>query len=65
MIKIVHHLSSKHLTEIKPIANEFLCNIELISISVLKDAVTSIDVRQQLFNNGINDATNYIESKLI
>lgn len=42
--------------------SEIVCDVSCISVSVLKTAVTNIDVRRDLFNRGIKTATDFLNN---
>lgn len=54
LFKAVFSLSTDHIQP--SIKYELLCNANYLSINMLKDALSSIEVRKDLFNNGIETA---------
>jgi predicted acylesterase/phospholipase RssA len=44
------------------IKNEVICNADHLSIDVLKNALSSIEVRRELFNNGTESASLFLSS---
>jgi predicted acylesterase/phospholipase RssA len=54
LFKVIYSLNTDYLQP--SIKNEFLCKTDKMSIEMLKKSLSSIDVRKQLFNNGIEDA---------
>ena len=45
------------------IANEVICNCDLMNFKTLKDAISSQSERRRLFNNGIEFAKSYLDNK--
>ena len=46
------------------IKNELICDADYLSFSVLKNALTNMEVRRNLFENGIETASKFIEQYL-
>ena len=46
------------------IKNELICDADYLSFSVLKNALTNMEVRRNLFENGIESASKFIEQYL-
>ena len=46
------------------IKNELICDADYLSFSVLKNALTNMEVRRNLFENGIETARKFIEQYL-
>lgn len=61
LFKIIYSLNTDYLQPF--IKHEFLCKTDKMSIEMLKNSLSSIEIRKQLFNNGIDDAIIFI-SKL-
>jgi predicted acylesterase/phospholipase RssA len=62
LFKAVFSVSTSH---IQPhIKNEILCDAQHLSFEVLKKALSSIEVRRELFQNGTETATKFIEQYL-
>jgi predicted acylesterase/phospholipase RssA len=61
LFKVIYSLNTDYLQP--SIKHEFLCKTDKMSIEMLKKSLSNIDVRKQLFNNGIEDAIFFL-SKL-
>jgi predicted patatin/cPLA2 family phospholipase len=44
------------------IKNEVVCDIQYLTFEVLKNALSNIEVRRNLFKNGIETATNFLSN---
>ena len=56
--KVIYSLNTdNHQPFIK---NEFLCKADKMSVEMLKNSLSSVDVRKILFNNGIEDAKEFL-----
>jgi predicted acylesterase/phospholipase RssA len=62
LYKAVFSLSTDKLQP--EINNEIICNVSHINFDVLKDAITNIEIRKSLFEDGISCAENFLQ-KLI
>ena len=58
LFKVIYSLNTDNLQP--DIKHEFLCNADRMSIEMLKDSLNSVDVRKTLFNNGIEDAKEFL-----
>lgn len=58
LFKIIYSLNTENLQPI--IKNEFSCRADRMSIEMLKNSLNSIDVRKTLFENGIEDAKEFL-----
>jgi predicted acylesterase/phospholipase RssA len=59
--KILYSLNTENLQKI--IKNEFICKADKMSVEIMKNSLYNIDVRKTLFDNGIEDAKEFL-SKL-
>jgi len=41
---------------------EVICNADFMTLNILRTALSNIDVRKDLFNNGVNTATDFLSS---
>jgi predicted acylesterase/phospholipase RssA len=60
LFKTITHLSTDN--EQKQIKYEILCNAEYLTLDMLKDALSNIEIRKDLFNNGFNTGMSFIEN---
>ena len=44
------------------IKHELICNADFMSLNVLRTALSNIEVRKELFNNGIESATTFLST---
>jgi len=58
LFKIIYSFSTSHTQP--TIQNEVICNTNLMSIDILKNALSDIEVRKNLFDNGIKTATDFL-----
>ena len=58
LFKVIYSLNTDSLQP--SIKYEFLCKADRMSIEMLKDSLNSVDVRKTLFNNGIEDAKEFL-----
>ena len=58
LFKIIYSFSTSHIQP--TIQNEIICNTNLMSIDILKNALSDIEVRKNLFDNGIKTATDFL-----
>jgi predicted acylesterase/phospholipase RssA len=61
LFKIIYSLSTDQKQP--KIKNEIICNASLMSINILKSALTSVDIRKELLESGIQSAKDYITLK--
>jgi predicted acylesterase/phospholipase RssA len=61
LFKAVFSLSTDHIQP--SVKYEVTCNAEYLNINVLRNAITSVDVRKNIFNTGIESASRFL-SKL-
>ena len=59
--KLIHSFSSNNLTQTS-ITYEVISDTDFITISTLKSALYSIEVREKLYKNGIETAINFISN---
>jgi predicted acylesterase/phospholipase RssA len=58
LFKIIHSFST---SDSQPdIPNELICNTNLMNITLMKETLNNITIRQELFNLGIKEATDYL-----
>lgn len=60
LFKAVFSFNTESLQQ--SIKNEVICNADHLSIDVLKNALSSIEVRRELFNNGTESASLFLSS---
>jgi predicted acylesterase/phospholipase RssA len=48
----------------QPLKNEVICDVKYLTIEILRNALSNIEVRRGLFNNGIENATQFLSSHL-
>lgn len=58
LFKVIYSLNTDNLQP--PIKYEFLCKTDKMNIEMLRTALSNIDVRRQLFNNGSDDAVSFL-----
>jgi NTE family protein len=58
LFKVIYSLNTDGLQP--SIKHEFLCKTDKMNIEMLKTSLNNMDVRKQIFNNGIEDATNFL-----
>ena len=46
------------------LTNEVVCDATYLNLDVLRNALSNIDVRRELFNNGTNAANNFLSTRL-
>lgn len=56
--KILYSLNTENLQKI--IKNEFICKADKMSVEIMKNSLYNIDVRKTLFDNGIEDAKEFL-----
>jgi predicted acylesterase/phospholipase RssA len=61
LFKIIYSLNTDNLQPL--IKHEFLCKTDKMNINMLQTSLSSIEMRKQLFENGIDDAKHFL-SKL-
>ncbi len=59
LFKTIRNLGISHLQP--PIKYEVVCNARVLSIEFLRLAVSSVDVRRELFQSGVDSAKEFIE----
>ena len=62
LFKVIHSLSIDH-TQPK-IKNELVCNISFLSIDVFRTAMSSIDTRKLLLQNGVDQAKVFLQNSV-
>jgi predicted acylesterase/phospholipase RssA len=62
LFKVIHSLSIDH-TQPK-IKNELVCNISFLSIDVFRTAMSSIDTRKLLLQNGVDQAKVFLQNSI-
>jgi|694.fasta_scaffold126844_2 predicted acylesterase/phospholipase RssA len=60
LFKAVFSFNTEHIQQ--NIKNEVICNADHLSVDVLRNALSSIDVRRELFKNGTDCATIFLSS---
>ena len=60
LFKAVFSFNTENIQQ--SIKNEVICNADHLSIDVLKNALSSIEVRRELFNNGTESAVKFLSS---
>ena len=60
LFKVIYSLSTSHIQPNIP--NEVLCNASLMSIDTFKNALSNIEVRKKLFEDGVNNAINFLSN---
>lgn len=60
LFKAVFSFNTENIQQ--SIKNEVICNADHLSIDVLKNALSSIEVRRDLFNNGTESAVKFLSS---
>jgi predicted acylesterase/phospholipase RssA len=63
LFKLIHSISTDNIEQ-PTITSEVICDINHLSISFLKTALTSIETRESLFNDGIMSAKRFLELRL-
>jgi predicted acylesterase/phospholipase RssA len=58
LFKVIYSLNTDSLQP--HIKHEFLCKTDKMNIQMLRTSLSSIDVRKELFNNGLEDAKNFL-----
>lgn len=58
--KAIFSLSTDHIQN--SVKYEVICNASYLSINVLKDALSNMEVRKDLFNSGIESATTFLSN---
>lgn len=58
LFKVIYSLNTDNLQP--SIKYEFLCKTDKMNIEMLRTALSNIDVRKQLFNNGSDDAVSFL-----
>ena len=58
--KVIYSLNTDN--QQPSIKNEFLCKADKMSVEMLKQSLNSVDVRKTLFNNGIEDAKDFLSN---
>jgi predicted patatin/cPLA2 family phospholipase len=61
LFKLIHSVSSNNSTQTS-ITYEVITNTDFLTISTLKSALYSIEVREKLYKNGIETAINFISN---
>ena len=61
LFKLIHSVSSNNSTQTS-ITYEVITNTDFLTISTLKSALYSIEVREKLYKNGMETATNFISN---
>ena len=61
LFKLIHSVSSNNTSQTS-ITYEVISNTDFLSISTLKSALSSIDVREKLYINGIETATKFLSN---
>ena len=61
LFKLIHSVSSNNSTQTS-ITYEVITNTDFLTISTLKSALYSIEVREKLYKNGIETATKFISN---
>lgn len=56
--KILYSLNTENLQKI--IKNEFICKADKMSVEIMKNSLYNMDVRKTLFDNGIEDAKEFL-----
>lgn len=60
LFKAVFSFNTENIQQ--SIKNEVICNADHLSVDVLKNALSSIEVRRDLFNNGTESAVQFLSS---
>ena len=63
LFKLIHSISTDNIEQ-PTITSEVICDINHLSISFLKTALSSIETRESLFNDGITSAKRFLELQL-
>ena len=58
LFKVIYSLNTDNLQP--HIKHEFLCKTDKMNIQMLRTSLSSIDLRKELFNNGLDDAKNFL-----
>jgi predicted acylesterase/phospholipase RssA len=58
LFKVIYSLNTENLQP--TIKNEFSCRADRMSIEMLKNSLNSVEVRKTLFENGIEDAKEFL-----
>ena len=58
LFKLIHSVGTSNNIQTQ-IPFEVICNTSLLSISILKSALSSVEVREKLYLNGIEDAKKF------
>ena len=61
LFKAVFSVNTEHIQ--RQIKNEVICDAQYLSFDVLKNALSNVEVRRDLFKNGTETAINFL-SKL-
>lgn len=62
LYKAVFSLSTDKLQQ--DIENEVICDVSHINFDVLKDAITNIEIRKSLFENGVSCGDNFLQKHI-
>jgi predicted acylesterase/phospholipase RssA len=61
LFKLIHSIGTSNNIQTQ-IPFEVICNTSLLSISILKSALSSVEVREKLYLNGIEDAKKFFSN---